>query len=99
MTLVRNNKLSFFLFNSYKIFDDSTKIGGSYWILISLILLTECSYDAIETDHASIIWRNMAKFLYSSNPTDESYLSIASGEKFDISCFCCALLGDVVMSL
>jgi len=41
----------------------------------------------------------MAKLLYSSKPIDERYLSMASGEKFNIPCFYCALLGDVMMSL
>ena len=96
--ILYNNEL-FFWFNRYKIFDGSTKIDGSYWTVSSLLLLTESSYDATETDHASIIRRNMAKLLYSSNPIDESYLSMASGENLHIPWFCCALLGDVMMSL
>jgi hypothetical protein len=51
MTMVRNNKLRCSRFNSYKIFDDTTKISESYWILIILIPLRKYSHDAAETDH------------------------------------------------
>lgn len=99
MTLVRNTKLSFSWISHYKIFDNITEIGGSYFILISLTLLTECSHNATETDHANIIWRTVAKQPYSSNPIDEIYLSSPFGEKFSFSQFRFALLREVMMSV